>query len=116
MPSMLSGTQVAICVYAMQQVVYFRSAPNSKITAADRLPNRPRPNNRESAYVEIPAINRCTNTNVLNAATAGSALNKSMAGTYIQPDCGSPANGMPEKIEGSQPGISPCRKLKPRCE
>src|SRR5688572_151028 len=50
----------------------------------------------------------------LNAARGVRSEKKSMAGRYIHPDSGSPANGVPLKRCGFQPGTARSRRRSPR--
>src|SRR5215211_3369187 len=72
------------------------------------------PRTRANAYVDSAATASWNATIPLNAARGARIEKKSMAGRYIQPDSGSPANGVPLKRCGFQPGTAKSRRRSPR--
>jgi hypothetical protein len=64
--------------------------------------------------VPVPASARWKTIKTGIAEESGRMLNTSIAGRYIQPDCGSAAKGTPANWYGFQPGMSPARNCSPR--
>src|SRR5437868_1680246 len=61
-----------------------------------------------------PARIGCRTMNHRMARSQDKAVNSSMAGTYVQPDCGSAANGVPDSAYGFQAGTWPAARDLPR--
>jgi hypothetical protein len=75
---------------------------------------RESPSARRNAKMATPPRMGWSTMNHRSAAPQGSAVYNSIAETFIQPDCGSAANGTPASVCGSHAGTRPAARLSPR--
>jgi len=77
-------------------------------------PGRDRPSLRRNPYNPNPPTSGWSTIIQRIAAPHGSAVNRAMAGRYIQPDCGSAAKGNPPITWGFHAGMCPAASAFPR--